>query len=302
MKKFFVSFAAIIFFLWTIDRLGGHLMMQCLSHTNAKAEVKIENMVKTVNDDVVLMGTSRCAYHYVPSIIMDSINLSVYNGGISASDNIYSHYILLNLMLSHHTPKVICLELMTNDFVNEDNSFNNTTFYAPYFGHSKSADSVYIEAGTYWRYKLSNLYRFNRKGIEALGGLFVNHRHGEDHGYFKIRGDRDNSMILLSDYIDIKTDTLKLEYLQRFINICKEKGVKLVFTISPRYSIVAPTYYGPLKMLADQNNVPFLDYHSKGLFLNHPEYFKDNGHLLEEGAKVYSAIFARDLKRIISAR
>lgn len=274
-------------------------MMQCLSHTNAKAEVKIENMVKKVNDDVVLMGTSRSAYHYVPSIIMDSINVSVYNGGISASDNIYSHYILLNLMLSHHTPKVVCLELMSNDFRKGGDPFNKITYYAPYFGHSKKADSVYIEAGTYWRYKFSHLYRFNSKGIEALGGLFVNHRYGEDHGFYKILGDRDNSMTLVSESEDIEIDALKLKYLQRFINICKEKGIKLVFTISPRYSIVAPTYYDPLKMLADQNKVPFLNYHSIGLFLDKPEYFKDNGHLLEEGAIMFSSIFASDLKRIL---
>ncbi len=299
MKKFFVSLAAIIIFLWITDRLGGQLMMQCLSHTNAKAEVKIENMVKKVNDDVVLMGTSRCAYHYVPSIIMDSINASVYNGGISASDNIYSHYILLNLMLLHHTPKVVCLELMSNDFKNAGDPFDKITYFAPYFGHSKSADSVYIEAGTYWRYELSKLYRFNSKGIEALAGLFVNHRYGEDNGFFKILGNRDNSMTLRSESKDIETDTLKLKYIQRFINTCKEKGIKLVFTISPKYSIVSPTYYIPLKILAEQNKIPILDYHSIGLFHDKPEYFKNNAHLLEEGAKMYSSIFASDLKRLM---
>ena len=274
-------------------------MMQCLSHSNAKAEVKIENMVKMVDDDIVLMGTSRCAHHYVPSIIMDSINVSVYNGGISASDNIYSHYILLNLMLLHHTPKVVCLELMSNDFKKAGDSFDRITYFAPYFGHSKSADSVYIEAGTYWRYKLSMLYRFNSKGIEALAGLFVNHRYGEDHGYFTILGNRDNSMKLRSESKDIETDKLKLKYLQRFMKTCKEKGIKLVLTISPKYSIVSPTYYDPLKNLAAQNNVPFLDYHSIGLFHDKPEYFKNRAHLLEEGAKKYSSIFASDLKRIL---
>ena len=130
MKKFVVSFVSVLAVLWAVDRTGGLLMGQCMTHTNAKPEVKLEHMVKEVDDDIVLMGTSRCDCHYVPSILMDSLHTSVYNGGISDSENIFSHYILLNLMLAHHTPKVVCLELMAKDFSISDAPFSKISFFS----------------------------------------------------------------------------------------------------------------------------------------------------------------------------
>ena len=277
-------------------------MAECFKRTNAKAEVKIRYIVENVREDVVLFGTSRSIHHYMPSIIIDSIHKSVYNGGISDSDNIYSHYILLNYMLAHHKPEVVCLELMPKDYsIQDDNPFGKISFFAPWIGLSERADSVYRVAGTYWGYALSHLYRYNAKGVEALGGLVTNHRYGEDHGYFTAEGSPDKSLSLETEKYPKGVDSLKLDYVQRFIDLCHANGIKVVFTISPRYSIVPPDLYAPLKDIAAKNGVPCLDYHSSGLFHDHQEYFRDSGHMLEEGAKVYSAIFAGDLKRVLSA-
>ncbi len=301
MKKIIISLLSICVFCICIDRVGGWLMKQCLVHTNAKTEVKIEYLVKESNEDIVLMGTSRCAYHYIPSIIIDSLHASVYNGGISASDNIFSHYILFHLLLSHHTPKVICLELMENDMVKSEQPFNTISFFAPYFGYDEQADSVYMEAGTYWKYKFSHLYRFNSKCTEAIGGLFVNHKYGEDHGYFRLLEKQGNPDKLQVDKRHTDIDSLKLEYVRRFANECKNRGIKLIFMISPKYSVIGPHHYDALKEIAKEKQIPFLDYHSKGLFLNNPEYFMDNEHLWEEGAKIYTSIFSHDLKEILSS-
>ena len=299
MKRFIISLSTIIALFFAIDRIGSMVMAECFKRTNAKAEVKIRYIVENVCEDVVLFGTSRCIHHYIPSIITDSIHKSVYNGGISDSDNIYSHYILLNYMLTHHKPEVVCLELMPKDYsVQSDDPFGKISFFAPWIGLSERADSVYRVADNYWNYTLSHLYRYNAKGVEALGGLVTNHRYGEDHGYFKAEGSPDKSLTLEKEEYPKGVDRLKLEYVQRFIDLCHKNDIKVVFTISPRYSIAPPDFYAPLKDVAARNGVPCLDYHSIGLFHDHPEYFRDSGHMLEDGVKVYSAIFAGDLKRI----
>ena len=300
MKKFIVSFVSILVFLWIIDRVGGLLMEQCMAYTNAKPEVKLEHMVKAVDTDIVLMGTSRCDCHYVPSILIDSLHASVYNGGIADTENIFSHYILLNLMLAHHTPKVICLELMDKDISISQSPFSKISFFAPYINVSDRADSVFMEAGTYWRYKASHLYRYNAKGVEAIGGLFINHRYREDHGFIPMAETGDHPTAFGKENELVGIDSLKLSYIQRFIDVCRENGIKLVFMISPRYSRIDSVRYAPLKKMAEENGIPFLDYHTEGLFLDHPEYFKDSGHLWKEGARVYSSIFAHDIKQVLS--
>ena len=299
IKKFFISVVAFAFLFFAFDRIGGWLMSICLDKTDAKAEVKMRYLVEDVSEPILLMGTSRCAYHYIPSIISDSLNAEVYNGGISASDNIYSHYILLNLILKHHKPNVVCLEMMTNDLLVQDDSFSKIAFFAPYFGRNAEADSVYMAAGRYWNYKIFHLYRYNSKAIEMLGGMLVNHRYGEDHGYFKILGTRDESITIKDEEPYEEVDSMKLHYFQKFIYQCHSNGIKLVCMVSPRYSKVVKDEYKPLKDIAESNGVPFLDYHSAGLYLDRPELFRDNGHMLEEGANAYSSIFASDLKRVI---
>ena len=66
--------------------------------------------------------------------------------------------------------------------------------------------------------------------------------------------------------------------------------------VSPAYTEADADLYDVLKDLAKEQGIPFFDYHTQGLFLNHPEYFKDNGHLWDKGARLYTSIFAHDLK------
>ncbi len=301
MRKLFYSILFILGSLFAVDRIGGMGMWWVNQHTHDVTGPKLKYLVNDVHEDVLLIGTSRCNLHYVPSIISDTIGMSVYNGGVDASDNIFSHYIILNHVLAHHIPKVICLEVMTNDFDTAENSFNTISFFAPYFGQNTGADSVFLEAGKYWRYKISHLYRFNSKSISNIVGLAVNRHDGGDNGYIPVPQPSHYPDSLVQESPAPTIDMKKIEYLHRFINKCRTKGIKLVFMVSPKYSIVGKHRYDPLKTIAQQHNIPFLDYHTRGMFHKHPDYFKDFRHLWDKGARIYSSIFAGDLKRIISS-
>ena len=143
MKKFIASILFVLIGVFAVDRIGGMAMWWVNQHKHDVSGPKIKYLVNDVHEDVVLMGTSRCNLHYVPSIISDSLGVSVYNGGIDASNNIYAHYIKLNHILAIHKPKVICLELMTSDFAEDKDPFRTVTFFAPYFGRNQRVDSVF---------------------------------------------------------------------------------------------------------------------------------------------------------------
>lgn len=299
MKNFIKSLLFIIIGLFVVDRMGGMAMWWVNQNTKDTSGPKIKHMVKDANEDVIMMGTSRCNFHYVPSIISDSLGMSVYNGGIDASDNIYFHYILLNHMLLKHKPKLICLEVSVKDFGKQAAPFADISFLAPYLGNSEKADSVYRLAGSYWKYQVSHLYRYNAKAVSNIGGLFVNKQVGEDHGYVPIPKPAyfPQQMELRKSRAQI--DSLKLGYMERFISLCKQNNIRMVMMISPMYVKVASDYYDVLKEVAQKNKVPLLDYHTRGLYLDHPEYFKDDIHLWGDGAKLYSSIFASDLKKVL---
>jgi len=300
MKKLSISLVFVLVGIFIVDRLGGMAMWWVNQHTHDVSGPKIKYLVESVHEDVVLMGTSRCDVHYVPSIISDTLGMSVYNGGINASDNIYAHYIMLNHILARHTPKVICLEVMTNDYTEQENPFQTITFFAPYIGRNERADSVFRLAGKYWQYKVSHLYRYNAKATSNIAGLIVNRHANGDNGYIPVPKPAQTPTVLKQSAKLQKTDILKMEYVQRFISLCRQHKVKLIFTISPMYTKVDANYYNVIKALAKDNNIPVIDYHTKGLFLDHPDYFRDPAHLWDKGARIYSSRFASDFKQIIT--
>ena len=304
MKRFIISALVILTGVFVLDRITGQMMWWVNQHSHDTTAPKIKYLVEGANEDVVLLGTSRCQGHYVPSIIADTLGMSVYNGGIDASENIFSHYIMFSHLLSHHTPKVICLDVRRNDlFVEAGDEFKSISFFAPYFGKNKQADSVYYTAGIANGYKISHLYRYNSKAASNIIGLVYNKQEskGEDQGYLPISKPTKPIQIretFISPYSE-EIDNNKMNYLRRLISHCKQKGIELFLVVSPAPSHVHGDYYATLKELAENEGISFMDYHTPGLFLYHPEYFKDSQHLWDEGARLFSSQFASDLRTLL---
>ena len=299
MKQLIYSILFFILCLFVVDRLGGMAMQWVNRNTQDVLGPKFKYIHDNICEDVVMIGASRCHHHYVPSIISDSLGVSVYNCGIQGSNNIYSHYLTLCLILERYKPKVVCVEMMASDFSKQKNPFSKLCYFAPYFGYSSSADSVFRLGGLYWKYKISHLYRYNAKAASNIAGLFINRQKQDDHGFLPAK----KSSIILEELTKAKNitniDNQKIHYLHLFTERCRNENIKLVFTVSPRYSIVDSSYYSVLKDFAREENIPFLDYHTPGLFQDHPEYFREGTHLNEKGANLYSAIFSSDLKRVL---
>lgn len=301
MKNLLKSLLFIIVALFAVDRMGGQLMWWVNQHTQDLSGPKLRYLPNEVKADMILLGTSRCNFHYVPSILEDSIGMSVYNGGIDASNCIYAHYFVLNQILLHHTPKMICLEVMTNDYARQPNSFETTSFFAPYIGRSESADSVFRDAGTYWSYHFSHLYRHNAKAVSNIGGLLVNKQQESQAGYIPLPQPAFPPKSLNKADTPEATDQLKVQYLRKFAALCQSRHIRLAFMVSPAYTKADANLYAVLKDVAREHGIPFFDYHTQGLFLSHPDYFKDNEHLWDKGARLYTSIFAHDLRQHLAA-
>lgn len=300
MRKLIISIVFVGFGFVLCDRLGGKLMWWVNQNTRDISGPKIRYLVNDVDADLVLMGTSRCNLHYVPSIIADTLKMSVYNGGIDASSNIYSHYIMLNHILAHHKPKMIGLEVRALDYTCQEDAFNAISFFAPYVNMNAYSDSVYRDAGTYNFYQVSHLYRYNAKAVSNIVGLIVNRQENEDSGYIPLPDPVHHPESLEKSTFEFSYDSLKVQYIEKFIRRCQEKEILLFFTMSPYYTVANPNEYSVLKQIAEENDIPVFDYHSSGLFHDHPDYFKDERHLWDRGARLYSMIFAHDLKEFLN--
>lgn len=304
MKKVVILLLTVLIGLFVVDRIGGEVCEKIHLNSNGLTASKYRELFTSDNSkcdyQMILLGTSRCEAHYVSSIISDSLGTTVYNGGIDASDNIYSHYAALCLTLKNCKPRYIGLELRECDFAaTSDDPFTTLTYLAPYIGENEEVDDLFRRAGTYWRYQISHLYRYNSKIMEDLAGYAVSYSKLMDHGYLKkdkpsVAPDKRDTMPST-----FEIDTLKIHYLDLFAKRCKEKGVTLFCMISPNYDIATSTTFKYLHEWAEKNDIMLFDYHTAGLFSDSPDLFYDNHHLWHDGAVRYSEIFVHDLKEII---
>lgn len=301
MKKLLCSLTLLLLAWFIIDRAGAVLMERAYHATHYAKARKLCQIADSVEADVVLFGTSRCEFHYVPSILQDTLGMRVYNAGIDASSNIYSQYVALSLLLAHHTPRVVCLDTGESEFAAGENDFEPLAVFAPFLGRDAAADSVLCLSGKMPFYRLSHLYRYHSNADQVLGGLFTHADAEEDQGFHPLPV----AAIPFSDYADSPQppcDSLKLHLLRYFIERCRELGIVPVLVISPSLARIGEGYYSPLRTLAADCGVPLLDYDTPGLFMNRPELFRDHAHLCGEGARRFSAIFAGDLRRLLQMK
>lgn len=301
MKKFLFSLL-IIFVLWfVIDRIGSLGMKWVTRHTNEAVTQKICHIVSAVDSDILLLGTSRCESHYLPSIIRDSTGMSVYNAGVSSSGSIYFQYATLSHILRYHIPKVVVLDTGESEFAaNEDNQ-SALAYYAPHIGLCPEADSVFYWLGWMGRYRFSHLYRYHSLSNVAIARLFMPADPNIEDGYSPIAQPPSYPYDLGELQKPLLCVNKKIVLFRRFIQLCQEHQIQLVLSISPSYSRLDPHYYDILKAIAEEELLPLFDYDTPGLYTDHPEYFYDQAHLWDKGARIFSQRFAHDLKTFIAS-
>jgi hypothetical protein len=269
--------------------------------SQATDEYKVNQVVRNMDAEVVFMGSSKCHHSFVPSIIADSLNRTVYNAGLWGIKNIYFQYGLLNLFLERYTPKVICLEVHPCDVMQTPFSdLERIGSLAPFIGENAACDSLFKLAGTYYSYQVSHLYRYNSGLVNyILGSCFVENSQ-TDNGYkplFK-QASEDEKM----DEFNFPMDERKISYLNKFIWKCKEKKIQLIFVSSPMY--LTSTSYSTcmefFQKVADENQLIFLNQTKESPLAGEQEFYADRGHFNDKGARLYSAIFGHLLKNILA--
>ena len=255
-------------------------------------------------DELMILGSSRAAHHYVPQIFEDSLGMSCYNAG-SDGMCIYYHYgILASRIQRGCPPKMVILEVINTDVeVSKGASFTMDAAlerYTPHYGEFDEIDSLFAFNG--WKEKvklMSKTYKYNSKLVQTIKCNYI--PWPEDRGYEALNGVMEvkegekTADVLAPVSEDQNIEERKLLYLQKFIDDCKANNIELVMCYSPYYGQSVPKSIRIIEEMATKNNVPFLNYGEDERFQN-PEYFQDASHLNDTGAKEFSKEITNVLK------
>lgn len=254
-------------------------------------------------DELMILGSSRAAHHYVPQIFEDSLGMSCYNAG-SDGMCIYYHYgILASRIQRECPPKMVILEVIGTDAeVSQGATFSLEAAldrFAPHYGEFAEIDSLFAFNGWKERVKLmSKTYRYNSKLVQTIKCNYI--PWPEDRGYEALTdvmqvAEGGKAADVLSSFSEEPIiEERKLVYLQKFIDGCKANNIQLIMCYSPYYGQSVPKSIRMIEEMAAKNKVPFLNYGDDERFQK-PEYFQDASHLNDTGATEYSKEIVRIL-------
>lgn len=269
-----------VLFGFVMDRLWNN-MPDTVSQT-----ARTNTYLNRVEADVIILGSSRASHHYVPSILQDSLGMSVYNCGMEGMDLIYCDAVL-DAIVKRYTPKIVILDMAESYLKGKDKG--RLDCLTPYIKSNPYIASIMkeLKGSSSDALRLCNMYRYNDKFLNAVSAYRA--VLDTDKGYSPMFG---QSTVLAKEPQTLKVleecevDQSEKAHLIHIINTCESNGISLYIVGSPHYR-VGEEGIAYTKSLCNGAEVIVLDYSE--LFVENPELFRDYGHLLDKGAKLFTS-------------
>lgn len=296
MKTFIFKILLLLIVIAVVDLLFGVVFKKIYETAPSGISYQENFIMRKTNQDLLIFGSSRAAYHYIPEILTDSLNISVYNCGREGS-GIYYHYGVLLATLERYKPKVILLDLDYRDIYKFGGIFGLDILkeqYPFYSEVAKEFDSLLVLKGFEEKIKLqSNLYKYNSKAFTAISSHFATGR-GNESGFRKAEGIWNEKILPLE--ANLTVDRNKIVTIQKFIAKAQEHDIKVFIIASPYFMITPTSLYKPVELLASKNDVKFINHVQDTAFINNADLFKDVLHLNFSGAKIFTKKIAGEIK------
>lgn len=245
--------------------------------------------------DVLILGPSTANHHFDTRIIKDSLKMTCYNAGRDGQNVVYNAMVL-DAFLTRCTPKLVIMDVGPSTL--SDKWMVALSDFNCYYGILKPVDEVLDSIATpIERVKrLSNIYRYNKTWEWLLNGKIDNEVADLD-GYrpMPVNVDANFKAVRASEHFIIN-ETCK-HYLDRIVQECKEKNIRLVLTSSPSLITVKGNFLPTIKAYCQEKSVDFLEWNGDTTYAHHPELFYDRTHLNEVGARAFTRDFLGKIKK-----
>lgn len=302
MKKLIIFVAGTLALIVIMDFLAGAAMRGYLkSHRLPGDCASIDYTIKDIDEDIIILGNSVILNSLMPQVLADSTGMSVYNSA-SNGQEIDFFYSLLDCIFKRHTPKAIILG-MRNDLFTTEGIGDRYSILSPYYGMGYEViDSCLNSSDDHAELLMkSTFYRYNTIWWRILLYHFISPNEKGVNGFIA-----KPVPPMPPKLMDVKEDDeprqARLNTLNKIIDRCQEKGVKLILVYPPLYynrqgESRAGIY---VKKLCEARGITVIDDSTDPYFMRHPELFYDNTHLNADGAIIFSRQKASELKRLLN--
>lgn len=296
MKKYIKHIILFAIIIAAIDFSFGLVCRLLTQNSKGGITEKIHYIITSLNEEVVIMGSSRAAHHYVSQLLTDSLGVTVYNAGFEGNGIIAAYGFLENI-LERHKPKVILYDLSGYDIHTDDNTKYLTHLKEHY---SPVVRNVFADIDPGSPYKLqSNFYKYNSKFPRYIRDYCCPSE--QFHlGYQPLFGKMKGVTEGRNMQADLIVDSIKSHYLKAFIDLLKQNDIKLAFVVSPSYkNSYGKDFWEPIKLLCEKEEIPFWNFEFILGLSDDYTNFQDLVHLNDKVALSYSAIIHKEIQSIL---
>jgi hypothetical protein len=302
-KQFFTRLLLVVLFCISFDQLTGVILYYFFSHQTLGEFAVANHVAYKMDEEILVLGSSRASHHYNASRIKNGLTLSCFNGGRDGEGLLYSTA-MLELALQHHKPKVVILDMNSDALSEKEDERDRLSILLPYLKQSDVIKNILVKKGQFEMLKsFSQAYRYN-------GQVFSIVQH-----YFLPSGNAVMGFNPLNDKMDVRKSIIKQPMkpysdriavdnenaLTLFINKCRLEKIQLFVFISPRYNDdTGLNSYMKIKSICENEHVVFHDYTNDATFKN-SEYYSDRAHLNSKGADLFTDTVVAFIKNKLTA-
>ena len=306
-KRFIISSITVVIIVVIVDLSFGRILQGVrdgvLSRYPFSNTLKVDYLVNKNESDILIIGPSTASHHYNARALSDSLNMTVFNGGIDGTYIVFETS-LIHLILDRYSPKVIIWELYEDALSNnlsEKSEYQYVSLLYPYYDKNNYCKALIDKHQIINKIKLnSTLYRYNSRLSDYIYPFLRNNEF--DLGYVPIEPVNTYQPVFLSSKADDNIAEWKVELFKETLDYCKSKGVILIFSSSPRYldgDIKTTMQYRKYREIVEQYGYAFIDSYNDEPFASTPALFKDNNHMNSNGVTIFMEQFIPKLKRIL---
>ena len=302
MKKYLLKILLFFVIVVAIDFCFGSVCDYMVAHAKGGSNKQMNDLCLKDQYDILIMGSSRAHHHYNPKIIEDSLGMSCYNAGYDGNGIVLADG-LYGLISERYKPKVIVYDLtLAFDCYEYPQDQQNKRYISnlkPYYKHKKVRDIVSCISNEEYYKLFSGLLRYNSKSVNLAKEYFM-FVPMYDHGFAPLQGYMNYEPTNYEEVsFDTSIDSVKMSFLEDFIQEVQADSVLLVFAMSPRYKSPSRDKFEEIERLCADYNIPVIDFYNDSLFYLNKEYFEDIAHMNQEGANAYTKVFTSKLSNIV---
>lgn len=293
-KEFWVKLLVFAALLAGTDQLIGNGLKYLYFHQRGEDYYYTTKTLDLQDSTVLILGSSRARNHYNPQIIRDSLGMSCYNAGRSGCFLTYQSA-QLDLILDRYEPRVIVLEVTPYDMNPGESDYDRLSGLLPYQHHA-SWRKVVEKKSIFEPYKcLSAIYPYNSLLIKMMANL-------KDRGEFCSNGFQPLSGTWNEPYgetnggASLAVSEQKKQEMVHIVKTCKEHHIKLMMVTSPYYGkFTSSRTLEVTDSICRAYQIPYQSFLNCEAF-HDGSLFSTGDHLNEQGANVFTSLFAGWLK------